>query len=225
MPGPVLLLKKFRAAGDPTPFASNAPGGAENLPEARTFPTAPVPGPLRVASAQHLTKTITMKKFLTLAACATLVLGFARPVAVRAADDIVATAKSTGMFNTLVAALDAGGKTSMLQEKGPFTVFAPTDEAFKKLPKATLDDLLKPENKAKLASILAYHVIVGKAIMSKDITTMTSPPTANGATLAIQVGKGGVMVNKAKVVKADVPASNGVIHVIDTVLLPPAAKK
>lgn len=164
-----------------------------------------------------------MKKFLVLAAgCATLALGTALPASVRAQSDIVATAKSTGMFNTLVAALDAGGKTSMLEEKGPFTVFAPTDDAFKKLPPGTVESLLKPENKAKLASILAYHVIAGKKIMSTDLSTMTSPPTAEGGTLAIKVAAGAVTVNDAKVIKADVPASNGVIHVIDTVLLPPA---
>lgn len=156
-----------------------------------------------------------MKKFLAFtAACGLLV------AASFAADDIVDTAKSTGTFKTLTAALDAADKTSMLKEKGPFTVFAPSDEAFAKLPKGTVESLLKPENKQKLAMILAYHVIEGKAIMAADVKTMMAK-TANGAELDIKVMKKHVMVNNAKIVKADVKASNGVIHVIDTVLMPP----
>jgi len=142
-------------------------------------------------------------------------------VSARAADDIVDTAKSTGTFKTLVAALDAADKTSMLKEDGPYTVFAPTDEAFAKLPKGTVDNLLKPENKEKLGSILAYHVMSGK-VMAADVKTMKAP-TANGADLDVKVAKGKVMVNDAQVVKADVKASNGVIHVIDKVLMPPKA--
>ena len=157
-----------------------------------------------------------MKK-LTLVCTALLALTFTA----RAADDIVATAKSTGTFNTLVAALDAADKTEMLQEKGPYTVFAPTDDAFKKLPKGTVENLLKPENKAKLGALLAYHVMEGK-VMAADVKTMKAP-TANGASLNVKVNGGKVMVNDAKVVKADVKASNGVIHVIDTVLMPPKA--
>ena len=137
-----------------------------------------------------------------------------------AADDIVETAKSAGIFKTLVAALDAADKTKMLEGDGPFTVFAPNDEAFAKLPKGTVDDLLKPENKEKLGKILAYHVVKGK-VMAADVKTMMAK-TANGAELDIKVTDGTVMVNNAKVVKADVAASNGVIHVIDTVLMPPA---
>ncbi len=136
-----------------------------------------------------------------------------------AADDIVATAKSAGTFKTLTAALDAAGKTEMLQEKGPYTVFAPSDEAFAKLPKGTVEELLKPENKAKLGKILAYHVVEGK-VMAADVKTMMAK-TANGAELDIKVKGDTVMVNDAKVVKADVAASNGVIHVIDKVLMPP----
>ena len=137
-----------------------------------------------------------------------------------AADDIVATAKSAGSFKTLTAALEAAGKTSMLQEKGPYTVFAPTDEAFAKLPKGTVEDLLKPENKEKLGKILAYHVVSGK-VMAADVKTMMAK-SANGAELDIKVKGEKVTVNDAKVLKTDVAASNGVIHVIDTVLLPPA---
>jgi len=137
-----------------------------------------------------------------------------------AADDIIATAKSAGTFKTLTAALDAADKTKMLQEEGPYTVFAPSDEAFAKLPAGTVEDLLKPENKKKLGKILAYHVVKGK-VMAADVKTMMVK-TANGAELDIKVTDGTVMVNNAKVVKADVVASNGVIHVIDTVLMPPA---
>ncbi len=155
-----------------------------------------------------------MKK-LTLLCTALLAL----TLTTRGADDIVATAKSTGTFKTLVAALDAADKTTMLQEKGPYTVFAPTDEAFAALPAGTVDSLLKPENKEKLGKILAYHVMQG-SVMAKDVKTMKAP-TANGADLNVKVADGNVMVNDAKVVKADVKASNGVIHVIDKVLMPP----
>ncbi|MEP6822799.1 MAG: fasciclin domain-containing protein [Chthoniobacterales bacterium] len=130
------------------------------------------------------------------------------------------TAKSTKMFSTLTAAIKAGGKQEMLQDdNGPFTVFAPTDEAFAKLPKGTLDDLLKPENKEKLAKILAYHVIKGK-VMAADVKTMEAE-TAEGSKINVKVMGDHVMVNNAKVIKTDIPASNGVIHVIDTVLMPP----
>lgn len=156
-----------------------------------------------------------MKKLLTATLLTVLSLGVAR-----AADDIVDTAKSTGMFKTLTAALDAAGKTTMLKEAGPYTVFAPNDEAFAKLPKGTVEDLLKPENKEKLGKILAYHVIEGK-VMAADVKTMKAK-TANGAELDVKVKPDGtVMVNDAKVIKTDVPASNGVIHVIDKVLMPP----
>ncbi|MDQ6655870.1 MAG: fasciclin domain-containing protein [Verrucomicrobiota bacterium] len=155
-----------------------------------------------------------MKKLTLL--CAALL---AFNISANAAEDIVATAKSTGTFNTLVAALDAAGKTTMLEEKGPYTVFAPTDEAFAKLPKGTVENLLKPENKEKLGAILAYHVMKGE-VMAKDVKTMMAP-TANGAKLDIKVKGDTVMVNDAKVIKADVKASNGVIHVIDKVLMPP----
>jgi uncharacterized surface protein with fasciclin (FAS1) repeats len=109
----------------------------------------------------------------------------------------------------------------MLQEKGPYTVFAPTDDAFKKLPKGTVENLLKPENKEKLGAILAYHVMEGK-VMAADVKTMKAK-TANGAMLNVKVNGSKVMVNDANLVKADVKASNGVIHVIDKVLMPPKA--
>lgn len=136
-----------------------------------------------------------------------------------AADDIIATAISAGTFKTLTAALDAAGKTEMLQGKGPYTVFAPSDEAFAKLPAGTVEDLLKPENKMKLGKLLSYHVVEGK-VMAVDVKTMMAK-TANGVELDIKVNGDAVTVNDAKVVKADVAASNGVIHLIDTVLMPP----
>jgi len=132
--------------------------------------------------------------------------------------DIVAVASSAGNFTTLVTAIKAAGLVETLQGSGPFTVFAPTDEAFAKLPEGTLDDLLKPENKAKLAGILTYHVVSGK-VMAADVKTMMAK-TVNGQELDIKVKDGAVTVNNAKCTKTDIDASNGVIHVVDTVLMP-----
>ena len=132
--------------------------------------------------------------------------------------DIVAVASSAGSFKTLVAAVKAAGLVETLQGKGPFTVFAPTDEAFAKLPAGTVESLLKPENKEKLVAILTYHVVAGK-VMAADVKTMKAK-TVNGKELSIKVEGGAVTVDNAKVVKTDVAASNGVIHVIDTVVLP-----
>jgi len=135
-----------------------------------------------------------------------------------AKEDIVAVAAAAGNFKTLVSAIKAAGLVKTLQGKGPFTVFAPTDEAFAKLPEGTLAELLKPENKAKLAGILTYHVVPGK-VMAADVKTMQAK-TVNGQELAIKVADGKVTVNDANVIKTDVAASNGVIHVIDAVVLP-----
>lgn len=132
--------------------------------------------------------------------------------------DIVAVATGAGNFSTLCAAIGAAGLAKTLQGPGPFTVFAPTDEAFAKLPKGTVEGLLKPENKAKLAGILTYHVLSGK-VMAADVKTMKAK-TVNGQELAIKVSGGTVTVNEAKVIKTDVAASNGVIHAIDAVLMP-----
>lgn len=133
--------------------------------------------------------------------------------------DIVDTAAGAGRFKTLVAAVKAAGLVDTLKGDGPFTVFAPTDEAFAKLPDGTVDDLLKPENKDKLVAILTYHVVPGK-IMSGDISGKTTEvKTVQGDTLNVDATDG-VKVDKAKVVKADIDASNGVIHVIDTVVMP-----
>ena len=133
--------------------------------------------------------------------------------------DIVDTAVADDDFNTLVAAIQAAGLVETLKGEGPFTVFAPTDEAFAKLPKGTLDSLLKPENKQKLASILTYHVVSGK-VMAADVVKLTEAKTVNGQSLTINVKDGTVMVDSAKVIKTDIECSNGVIHVIDAVLLP-----
>lgn len=137
--------------------------------------------------------------------------------------DIVDTAIEAGSFSTLVKAVQAAGLVETLKGPGPFTLFAPTDEAFAKLPKGTLEDLLKPENKDKLASILTYHVVPGK-VMAADVVKLKKAKTVQGSKIYIKVKGKKVMVGKANVVKTDITASNGVIHVIDTVLMPPAKK-
>ncbi len=137
------------------------------------------------------------------------------------AADIVDTAVAAGSFNTLVAAVKAAGLVDALKGPGPLTVFAPTDAAFAKLPAGTVDDLLKPENKEKLKGILLYHVVSGK-VMSTDLKGTVKPATLEGSALTIVAGASGVTVNGANVTSADVAASNGVIHVIDAVVLPPA---
>ena len=140
-------------------------------------------------------------------------------VAGSAKTDIVDTAVAAGTFNTLATALKAAGLAETLKTKGPFTVFAPTDEAFSKLPAGTVESLLKPENKEKLKAILLYHVVAGD-VTAAQVTKMSSAKTLEGQDVKITVTDGTVMVNNAKVIKADVFATNGVIHVIDTVLLP-----
>ena len=139
----------------------------------------------------------------------------------RAADkDIVDTAVAAGQFNTLAAALTAAGLVETLKGAGPFTVFAPTDAAFAKLPAGTVDNLLKPENKDQLTAVLTYHVVPG-TVMAADVVKITEAKTVNGAKITVKVDGETVMINDAKVTGADIAASNGVIHVIDTVILPP----
>jgi uncharacterized surface protein with fasciclin (FAS1) repeats len=133
--------------------------------------------------------------------------------------DIVDTAVSNGSFKTLAAALGAAGLVDTLKGDGPFTVFAPNDEAFAKLPKGTVETLLKPENKDKLVSILTYHVVSGR-LEASDVVKLKSSKTVNGKSLSITAKKGAVMVDNARVVKADIAANNGVIHVIDSVIVP-----
>ena len=133
--------------------------------------------------------------------------------------DIVDTAASAGDFGTLVTAIKAADLVGTLKGHGPFTVFAPTDDAFAKLPHGTLEDLLKPENKEKLASILTYHVVPGK-VTAAEVIKLKSAKTVNGKDVHISVKHGDVMINSSKVIKTDIDCSNGIIHVIDTVLLP-----
>ena len=154
------------------------------------------------------------RTFLALTAAAAMISA----PAFAADKDIVDTAVGAGTFNTLAAALTAAGLVDTLKGPGPFTVFAPTDDAFAALPAGTVDDLLKPENKDKLTAILTYHVVAGK-VMSTDLTNGMKAKTVNGAEVTIMT-EGGVMVNDAKVTTADIEATNGVIHVIDKVLMP-----
>ncbi len=133
--------------------------------------------------------------------------------------DIVETARQAGSFNTLLAAAKAAGLADALAGEGPLTVFAPTDDAFAKLPAGTVESLLKPENKAKLAAILKYHVVPG-ALNASRVTRMTSAPTLNGQRISINASANAVSIDGARVVKADIACSNGVIHVIDSVILP-----
>lgn len=137
---------------------------------------------------------------------------------------IVEVAVGSDDFETLVAAVKAADLVETLSGKGPFTVFAPTDDAFDKLPKGTLEELVKPENKAKLTAILTYHVVAGK-VMAADVVKLKSAKTVQGQKVRIRVKDGKVMVNNANVVKTDIACKNGVIHVIDAVILPPEKKQ
>ena len=157
-----------------------------------------------------------------------MVVGFTTSVSSLAEDmyasaapkmDIVDTAVGAGQFNTLAAALGAADLVSTLKGDGPFTVFAPTDEAFAKLPEGTVASLLEPENRDQLVAILTYHVVSGE-VMAKDVVTLSKATTVNGADVSIKVMDGLVHINDATVTATDIAASNGVIHVIDTVLLP-----
>ena len=154
------------------------------------------------------------RTFVAIAAAAT----FAMPAFAEDKKDIVDTAVEAGTFTTLAAALEAAGLVETLKGEGPFTVFAPTDDAFAALPAGTVDDLLKPENKDKLTAILTYHVVPGK-VMSTDLTNDMKAKTVQGAKATIMT-EGGVKIDAANVTTADIEASNGVIHVIDAVIMP-----
>lgn len=159
------------------------------------------------------------KTILKLAAIAVMSLSMIAPSFAQMKSDIVDTAVSAGSFNTLVAAVQAAGLVDTLKSDGPFTVFAPTDDAFAALPAGTVENLLKPENKATLVKILTYHVVPGK-VMSSDIAGKElSPATVEGSTVDINATNG-VMIDGANVVTADIETSNGVIHVIDKVIMP-----
>lgn len=137
------------------------------------------------------------------------------------APDIVALASETESLSTLVTAVQAADLVSTLQGEGPFTVFAPTNDAFAALPEGTLDNLLKPENKQQLVDILTYHVVSG-AVRSSDLSDGMTAPTVNGAPITVSIQEGRVMINDAMVVTPDVEASNGVVHIIDEVIMPPS---
>ena len=162
-------------------------------------------------------KTSLMK---TAFACAALALAL-NPALSRGDDakDIVDTAVGAGSFSTLVAAVQAADLVDALKGDGPFTVFAPTDEAFAALPEGTVESLLKPENRDQLVSILTYHVVPG-SVYAADVVKLSAATTVNGADVSIQVQDGSVFVDNATVVKTDIAATNGVIHVIDSVILP-----
>jgi uncharacterized surface protein with fasciclin (FAS1) repeats len=148
------------------------------------------------------------------------IVATASPARAQQSKDIVDTAVAAGSFTTLAKALTAADLVGTLKGAGPFTVFAPTDDAFAKLPAGTLESLLKPENKATLRRILTYHVVPGK-VMAADVVKVTSAKAVSGDTLPVSAAGGGVSIGSARVVKTDIGASNGVIHVIDSVLLPP----
>ncbi|MDH3731893.1 MAG: fasciclin domain-containing protein [Gemmatimonadota bacterium] len=151
-------------------------------------------------------------------------LGFAAVVALSAPlaaqdKDIVDTAVAAGSFETLVAAVQAAGLVETLKGDGPFTVFAPTDDAFAALPAGTVETLLKPENRDKLIAVLTYHVVPGK-VLSSDVVNLSSAKTVQGESVKITAGSDGVMIDNANVLAVDIETTNGVIHVIDQVILP-----
>ena len=162
----------------------------------------------------------TRMKALAAAAAIGFGLAFGAGGAFAAEKDIVDTAVEAGQFKTLAAALEAAGLVETLKGDGPFTVFAPTDEAFAALPAGTVEDLLKPENKDRLTAILTYHVVPGE-VTSSEVAGLERADTVNGKALTISAEGGTVTINDATVVSADVDASNGVIHVVDKVILPP----
>lgn len=135
--------------------------------------------------------------------------------------DIVDLAVSTDFLSTLVAAVQAGDLVDVLKGDGPFTVFAPTNEAFAALPEGTVESLLKPENKDQLVAVLTYHVVPGK-VMSTDLSNGMKAATVQGSDITVNIGDNGVMINDAKVTTADIEAANGVVHVINKVILPPS---
>lgn len=164
-----------------------------------------------------------MRVFKTALAVLTVTLSLGSPIPVRAESvpdkDIVEIAASAGSFKTLVAAVKAAGLVEALKGEGPLTVFAPTDEAFAKLPAGTVENLLKPENKDKLKAVLTYHVVPGR-VTADEVVNLSSAPTVNGRSLRINGQEGQVTVDNARVVQTDIMATNGVIHVIDSVMMP-----
>jgi uncharacterized surface protein with fasciclin (FAS1) repeats len=162
-----------------------------------------------------------MRVFKTVLGVLALTLGIANSAKAETMPDkdIVEIAVSAGSFKTLVAAAQAAGLVDTLKGKGPLTVFAPTDEAFAKLPAGTVENLLKPENKDKLTAVLTYHVVPGR-VTAEEVVTLTTAKTVNGRSLRINAKDGEVTVDDARVTATDIMASNGIIHVIDTVVIP-----
>lgn len=187
------------ACGQPTTDNTTTPSAAET-PNANTSPVADTPSPTTSASASP-----------SGAATSNQNLG-----------ELAQAASTQGSFTILTKAVQASGLTSNLTSEGPYTVFAPTDEAFNALPAGTVDNLLKPENKTKLVQLLSYHVVPGR-ITSSQLKS-GNVKTVAGSNVAVSVSASGVTVNKAKVVQADIPASNGVVHVVDKVILPSSSK-
>jgi len=176
--------------------------------------------PRRLTAALGLAAALTAVPAFTAITAAGSCQAHKNTVATSAHPDIVDTAVSAKKFNTLVAAVKAAGLVDTLKGDGPFTVFAPTDEAFAKLPAGTLESLLKPENRDQLTAILTYHVVPGR-VYAGDVVQLKSATTVEGSAIRINTSAKGVKVNDANVVKTDIDASNGVIHVIDSVILPP----
>jgi uncharacterized surface protein with fasciclin (FAS1) repeats len=189
------------ACGQPTTDNTTTPSSAET-PNANTSPVADVPSP---------TITPTASASPTGAATSNQNLG-----------QLAEAASTQGSFTILTKAVQAAGLTSNLSAQGPYTVFAPTDEAFKALPAGTVDNLLKPENKTKLVQLLSYHVVPGR-ITSSELKS-GNVKTVAGTNVVVSVSSSGVTVNQAKVTQADIPASNGIVHVVDKVILPANSK-
>ncbi len=181
---------------------------------------ADFPRPFPQAKKDEGEKMKTQLKTLIIAATAAIGLAAGAPEVRATEKNIVETAIEAGKFNTLAKALGAAGLVNTLTGKGPFTVFAPTDKAFSKLPAGTVEALLKPENKDRLTAILTYHVVPG-AVKAADVVKLDEAKTVNGRNVMIKTRGGSVMINGAKVTSADIAASNGVIHVIDEVIIPP----
>jgi uncharacterized surface protein with fasciclin (FAS1) repeats len=178
-----------------------------------------------VPAAFNQENLMTMKLVYAAAIAATavgLTLGNAEDAVAAEKKDIVDTAVAAGQFETLAAALDAAGLVATLKDPGPFTVFAPTDEAFANLPAGTVEALLRPENKEQLVAVLTYHVVPGK-VAAAEVVNLDQAKTVNGGMLKIDADSNGVKINDANVKTTDIAASNGLIHVIDKVLLPPTA--
>jgi uncharacterized surface protein with fasciclin (FAS1) repeats len=167
----------------------------------------------------HLTRILGSIALVVGIALSTVAMGNHHGMKDKSAADVVDVAVAAGQFTTLATALEAANLVETLKGEGPFTVFAPTDAAFENLPAGTVESLLKPENKDRLVAILTYHVVPGK-VMAADVVKLDEATTVNGANVTIAVVDGDVNIDNATVVKTDIAASNGVIHVIDSVILP-----